>query len=244
MDTPTRTTNLPAVSAIDEVLGNVTQDGVQRTRRISVESLALQLGGAEGVIPAGSVSNDKLADAPAFTFKGNPNFEPGPVVDMTPAASRDMLDPDEEVLTGEGLMLTYHKARGAWHVKAFGATLTEVGTGTTAADQAALAAAMASQEMIDLDGAVIQIEDPIVIDYSSANISARKSGRVGDTATSKIKVMDDTMPYLFDCQGTNFEASGFAIVGNETNTTTIAFNYKRPDGSARDIDRRAQGHGH
>lgn len=149
---------------------------------------------------------------------------------------KTLWDPDEQLLRGEGLRLTYHKARGSWHVASFGSSLTSVGAGSTAADQAALAAAMASQEMIDIDGTILQIEDPITINYSSANISARKSGRVGDAATSKIKLMDDTMPYLFDCQATNFEASGFAVTGNTTNETTIVFHFKRPDGSASDID--------
>ncbi|WP_201269231.1 hypothetical protein [Sinorhizobium meliloti] len=155
---------------------------------------------------------------------------------VTAQQVREDIDPAGQVLNGDGLKLTYHKARGSWHVAAFGSSLTSVGAGSTAADQAALAAAMASQEMVDIDGTILQIEDPITINYSSANISARKSGRVGDAATSKIKLMDDTMPYLFDCQATNFEASGFAVNGNATNTTTIAFHFKRPDGSGADID--------
>ncbi|WP_454288891.1 hypothetical protein [Rhizobium arsenicireducens] len=67
MDTPTRTTNLPAVSAIDEVLGNVTQDGVQRTRRQSVENLARQLSGTaplrylSGVAPIFETEAELLA---------------------------------------------------------------------------------------------------------------------------------------------------------------------------------------
>lgn len=61
MNTPIRTTNLPAAYGIDEVIGNVTIDGVQRTRRISVESLAQQLGGTPGTIGPGAVTNEKLA---------------------------------------------------------------------------------------------------------------------------------------------------------------------------------------
>nr|WP_234891281.1 hypothetical protein [Sinorhizobium meliloti] len=155
---------------------------------------------------------------------------------VTAQQVREDVDPTGQILNGDGLKLTYHKARGSWHVASFGSSLTSVGAGSTAADQAALAAAMASQEMVDIDGTILQIEDPIIINYSSANISARKSGRVGDAATSKIKLMDDTMPYLFDCQATNFEASGFAVTGSTTNETTIVFHFKRPDGSASDID--------
>lgn len=149
---------------------------------------------------------------------------------------KELLDPDEDILIGEGLSLTYHKARSTWHVKAFNSDKSAVGSGSTSVDQAALEAAMASQEMIDIDGAILQIEEPIIINYSSANISARKSGRVGDTATSKIKLMDDTMPYLFDVRQANFEASGFAVTGNATNTTTTVFHFKKADGSASDID--------
>lgn len=155
---------------------------------------------------------------------------------VTAQQVREDIDPTGQVLNGDGLKLTYHKARGAWHVAAFGSSLTSVGSGSTAADQAALAAAMASQEMVDIDGTILQIEDPIVIDYPGANISARKSGRVGDIATSKIKLMDDTMPCLFEAKSTNFETSGFAVTGNATNTTTTGILYKRPDGEASDID--------
>lgn len=47
MDTPTRTTNIPSVTALDEVVGNVIQGGVKRTRRQSMGNLAAQLAGTE-----------------------------------------------------------------------------------------------------------------------------------------------------------------------------------------------------
>lgn len=67
MDTPTRTTNIPAVSALDEVLGNVTLGGVQRTRRQSVENVARQLAGTaplrylSGVAPIFETEAELLA---------------------------------------------------------------------------------------------------------------------------------------------------------------------------------------
>lgn len=170
--------------------------------------------------------NSMLVDNAAGTARESKTFD----------QVKALWDPSNQLLLGEGLRLTYHKARGSRHVKAFQTGATLVGTGNTTADTAALTAAMASQEMIDIDGAVLQIDTPIVIDYPGANISARKSGRVGDVASSKIKLMNDAMPCLFDCRSTNWEISGFAINGNTTNTTTTAVLAKRPDGSARDID--------
>ena len=63
MDTPTRTTNIPAVSALDEVLGNVTVDGIERTRRQTMGSLAAQLAGTE---PIASMLADAAVDTSAL----------------------------------------------------------------------------------------------------------------------------------------------------------------------------------
>ncbi|WP_201269427.1 hypothetical protein [Sinorhizobium meliloti] len=134
------------------------------------------------------------------------------------------------------LKLNYHKARAGWHVKAFGTTLTDVGGGNASVDTAALQAAVDSREIIDLTGAVLELEDTINVSYPGACLSSAKSGRVGNTATSRISIVDDALPYAFDCSATNLEASGFALDGTTTNTTTIGFHFKRPDGSARDID--------
>lgn len=54
MDTPTRTTNIPNLSALDEVIGNVTQNGVVRTGRQTVEQLAVQLMGTPSFV-AGNI---------------------------------------------------------------------------------------------------------------------------------------------------------------------------------------------
>lgn len=67
MNTPVKTTNIPAVSALDEFVGNVTIDGVQRTRRQSVENVARQLAGTaplrylSGVAPIFETEAELLA---------------------------------------------------------------------------------------------------------------------------------------------------------------------------------------
>lgn len=213
------------VSGVAQIVGtDFTYAGSNITFLTLVPLLADRIHGvvfktrAIGVPDAGSISISRLA---TDVKEAIPSL----------SANADLVDN-----SADQLKAVYHKARERRHVKAFGATLSSVGAGSTAVDQAALAAAIASGEMISIDGAILQIEDPIVVNYPSANISAHNSSRVGDTATSKIKVMDDTLPYLFDCQSTNFECSGFAITGEATNVTTVAFRYKRPDGSASDID--------
>ena len=149
---------------------------------------------------------------------------------------KEIWDPSADLLHGEGLKLTYHKARGAWHVSSFGSSLTEVGGGSDSADTAALKAAIASQEIIDITGTNLRINDVIDIDYSGACITSTLSNRVGAIASSSIFVTDDAMPKLFNVSATNFEVDGFRLEANPANSSTTWFHYERAAGSASDID--------
>jgi hypothetical protein len=155
---------------------------------------------------------------------------------LTAQQVREDIDPDDEVLNGDGLKLTYHKARSSWHVKAFGSTLTDVGAGNAAVDTAALQSAINTGEIIDITGTTLNINAPIAVTIAGANILSQKATRVGSNAGSKIVVADDAMTKLFDVQQPNFEASGFFIECGSGNVATTLFHFERAAGSASDID--------
>ncbi|WP_105384711.1 hypothetical protein [Neorhizobium alkalisoli] len=129
-----------------------------------------------------------------------------------------------------------------WHVDAFGVGKSRVGSGSD--DTVALQSAMSSGEMIDVTGALLRVSDTINVDYSGANISSVMASRVGDRASSKITVVDDEMPLLFNICGSNFEASGFFCECGGGNKATTLFHFERPAGSAVDIDADLEGIGH
>ena len=181
---------------------------------------------AAGVDLPPVTANTMLVDNPTGTAREAKTFD----------EVKELWDPAADLLYGEGLKLTYHKARGSRHVRAFGSSLTEVGGGNEAADTAALKAAIASQEIIDITGANLRINDVIDIDYPGACIVSALSNRVGAVASSSIFVTDDAMPKLFNVSATNFEVDGFRLEANAANTATTWFHYERPAGSASDID--------
>jgi len=154
-------------------------------------------------------------------------------------AIKEHLDPSEQVITGEGLKLNYHKARGAWHVKAFGSSLTSVGADNASVDTAALQSAMSSGQTIDLTGVTLHVDDTISVINESAKIGTTiESIRPSGEATSCIIIDDDDLPVVFQVGHDNFEASGFCIRGSSTNVTTTAFWFERTVDTYRDIDAR------
>ncbi len=163
---------------------------------------------------------------------------------LTAQQVREDIDPANQVLNGDGLKLTYHKARGSRHIKSFGTTLTSVGTGSAAADTAALQSAINTGEVIDLTGATLNINAPIAVTIAGANVVSDKATRVGVNAGTKIIVADDTMTKLFDVQHPNFEASGFFIECGSGNVATTLFHFERAAGSASDIDAELVNIGH
>ena len=159
-----------------------------------------------------------------------------------PESIKEHLDPSEQVIAGEGLKLNYHKARGAWHVKAFGgSSLTSVGAGggNASVDTAALQSAMSSGQTIDLTGVTLHLNDTISVINESAKIGTTiESLRPSGEATSCIIIDDDDLPIVFQVGHDNFEASGFCIRGSSTNVTTTAFWFERTVDTYRDIDAR------
>lgn len=181
---------------------------------------------AAGVSLPAVAPNSMLVDNAAGTTRESKTFD----------QVKSLWDPDNQLLLGEGLRLTYHKARESWNVKEFNASLTAVGTGNAAVDTAALQAAVGQNEIISMTGGQLSINAPIVVANSGVTLTAERSGRVGGDTKTRITATDDAMPTLFDVRAANFEASGFALAGNATNVTTTAMQFRRPDGSASDID--------
>lgn len=134
------------------------------------------------------------------------------------------------------LKLNYHVARAAWHVKAFGSTLTAVGSGNVSTDTLALQSAMDSGEIISITGTTLHINDAIDVTSAGANVIGDNATRVGVNASSKIVVDDDALTKLFNIQQPNFEASGFFVECGTSNTATTLFHFERAPGSASDID--------
>lgn len=126
------------------------------------------------------------------------------------------------------------QGRRLWHIDAFGSGRSKVGSGGD--DTVALQSALDSGEMIDITGARIRISDAINVSYSGANVSSVMASRVGNRASSKISVSEDSMPRLFNVSAANFEASGFFVECGAGNTATTLFHFERPAGSAADID--------
>ena len=126
------------------------------------------------------------------------------------------------------------KARSGYPLKAFNNSLIEVGTGNYAVDTAALKAAAASRELIDLTGCWLVLEETITVDYRGANITALSSRRPGDYATSKITVVGN-MPYVFDVAHQDFAMSNIHLY-LPNNTSSTAFRFKRPDYEISDVD--------
>lgn len=182
------------------------------------------------IVPDGAVTTPKMADGAVTTPKladGAVTFPKNADVSVDPSAAFE----ERELVS----WLTYHKSRSSWHVRSFGQTRSEVGSGGD--DSGALQAAVDSQEIIDIAGVVLRVSDTIIVDYPGANIgSSILAQRVGNIASSKIIVTDNALPILFDCASTNFEAYGFKIEPNSANSTTLGFQFKRPDGSPSDID--------
>ncbi|PST27214.1 hypothetical protein C7U60_02715 [Mesorhizobium plurifarium] len=185
-----------------------------------------------------AVTNAKQADMATATIKGRATAGAGDPEDLTGSQAISILDPNSQVLQGEGLKLTYHKARGAWHIKAFGSSLTDVGAGNATVDTAALQSAMSSGEMIDVSGVILQANNTVVCNLESSKIGATIQSNRNAGAVSQIKVVDDALPVLFQVGHDNFEASGFSVRGNDTNVTTTMFWLERTVDTYRDIDAR------
>lgn len=185
-----------------------------------------------------TVTNTKLADMPTATIKGRATAGTGNPEDLTGSQAREVLDPDEEVLTGEGLKLTYHKARGSWHVKAFGSSLTDVGAGNAAVDTAALQSAMSSGEIIDITGAILEVNDEISVINESAKIGAAQESHRPAGSSSGILIDDNDLEVVFRVGHDNFEASGFFVRGQNDNELTTMFWFERTVDTYRDIDAR------
>lgn len=189
-------------------------------------------------IANGAATNAKLADVPTATIKGRATAGTGNLEDLTASQAINILDPNSQVLQGIGLKLTYHKARGAWHIKAFGASLTDVGAGNAAVDTAALQSAMSSGEIIDVTHAQLQVNDTITVVEESAKIGVSIDSHRPAGANSQITIADNLLPTVFSVGHDNFEASGFCIRGNDGNATTTAFHFERTVDTYRDIDAR------
>ncbi|CAN7623355.1 hypothetical protein LJR010_004426 [Ensifer adhaerens] len=124
--------------------------------------------------------------------------------------------------------------RRLWHVEAFGSGQSKVGSGGD--DTVALQSALDSGEMIDVTGALLRISDTINVNYPGANVSSVMASRVGNRASSKIRVSENSMPRLFNVSAANFEASGFFVECDAGNAVTTLFHFERPAGAAADID--------
>lgn len=151
---------------------------------------------------------------------------------------KTLWDPNSELLRGDGYKLTYHKARGAWHVRAFGTSLTDVGAGNAAVDTPALQSAMSSGEAIDVTGVNLEINDTIDVVNVSAKVGASNESRQPGGKSSIINIADNELPDVFNVTGQNFEANSFSVRGRNDNELTTIFRFERPAGGARDIDAR------
>lgn len=136
------------------------------------------------------------------------------------------------------LKLQYHKVRGAWHIRAFGTSLTDVGSGSASVDTAALQSAMASGEVIDITGAQLQVNNTIVCNLESSKIGAAIESHRPAGESSGVLVVDNTLPIVFSVGHDNFEASGFYVRGQNDNEFTTAFHFERTVDTYRDIDAR------
>lgn len=160
------------------------------------------------------------------------------LVSETVDNARAVLDPTSQVISGEGLRLTYHKARGAWHVKAFNPSLTAVGAGNSTVDTEALQAAFDAAVPVDITGTSLQANAPIVVNTSGSRIGAVMSMSRNSAKGGRIRIMDAAMEALFDVKKDNFEASNFLIYGDNTITTTIGIRFARTSAEGADIDAR------
>jgi hypothetical protein len=142
------------------------------------------------------------------------------------------------VESAQQLKLNYHKARGAWHVKAFGTSLTDVGAENVSVDTAALQSAMSSGEAIDITGTNLYINNTISVLNQSAKIGASIDSRQPGGSSSVIYAEDDTVPIIFQVGNDNFEASNFSVRGQGDNELTTAFWFERTVDTYRDIDAR------
>lgn len=146
-------------------------------------------------------------------------------------------DADVSDVSRTSLLLTYHKARAGYPIGFFGNSKTAVGGGNAANDTAAVNTALNSGEVVDVTNKTLQINDEIVVNAAGACVgSSILASRVGASASSKIVVVDDLLPRLFDVRQPNFEASGFFIECGSGNLATTLFHFERVAGSPSDID--------
>lgn len=172
--------------------------------------------------------NTMLVDNPAGTARESKTFD----------QVKALWDPTNDLLLNQGFFLTYHKARGAWPVKAFGNSKTAVGSGTASVDTAALQAGIDAGVPVDITGCDLRANAPIVINTPGCRIGASMSMSRNSSKGARVRVMDPAMGVLWDVRKDNFEISNVLWYGDATTTDVYGFKFERTALEGADIDAR------